>query len=536
MSAIVTTQRYNWMGYHGTETDEVDTALLRLDGSDKADNNNYERRQQVVGDIKERLYLIKKDLDLIPEEELRAEEEQRQRRKQEKERRAQEEKQRQAEEKQRQAEEAERRKEEQRQAQEEAQQRQAEEAAREAEEAQKRQAEEAEEAARAARWRALHDSDDDSDAEQEQNELLEGYVRSQEEIDDAVKGFAAGTRGLLLAQGAGYVSYLDGGVHLTLEQLEQHNSAYRPGTERLYLAAGGDGSFPSEEEFNTQALREALQERELARQKLESRKVLEDPTYAARLRTEEKDAEGQPLLQLSEEDAERDVSTYNAALNDAKEAETTTRQEYNQRAKEWSSKINTALYSSVAEGGEAVRVLPEEVSGANFAAATQAAVVMPPAPAEEETNNNKEEEDPYRELGDDEPQPQENNEPKEDPYRELGDDEPQNNNNAAEDPYRELGDDVEEELPVDDATPETQVASERVQQHHENNENENIHTIEDPVKPEAPQPSAPVEGESHTERVVEEEHVSLKDDDFTAGNNNNTNEEKTAEEDYDREL
>ncbi|TPP50956.1 hypothetical protein CGC21_19035 [Leishmania donovani] len=162
MTALITKQRYNWMGYDGIESVECDTALLRSDVS-SANNYNYMHRQQVIMELKERLYRIKRDLGLIPEEELRAEEEALQRRRMEKKRR----------------------------------------------EAEERMRKEAEEAARA--------------EEMERRPML----RTQAEINSAIVGFTKGTRMLLASSGNGYVSYLDGSMHFTIAKVEKYNASKR---------------------------------------------------------------------------------------------------------------------------------------------------------------------------------------------------------------------------------------------------------------------------------------------------------------------
>jgi hypothetical protein len=321
MSVIVTKQRYNWMGYNGTETQEVDTALLRGENA-PADNYNYDHRQQVIAELKERLYQIKRDLDLLPEEELRAEEEARQRRREERKRREEEARRRRAEEEAARAEEEERQRIE-------AEER-AEERRRQQEEDERRREEQEAEAQRnAERWRQLHgDSDDDSDVEEEQNEALSAMPRTQEEIDYAVAGFTKGTRMLLAMNNQGYVSYLDGSVHYAIEKLEVHNEEARAATDAA--VAGSSVSVPPAADYSLDEVRVSAAKQQLLRKKLDAYRALQDPTYAARVRASEKDTNGQLSMEVKHEDG--DEAAITAQLEEAKQHAEEVRKTYNAKA------------------------------------------------------------------------------------------------------------------------------------------------------------------------------------------------------------
>lgn len=379
MSVIITKQRYNWMGYNGTETEEVDVALLR--GADApVDNYNYEHRQQVIAELKERLYQIKRDLDLLPEEELRAEEENRQRRRADRKRREDEARRHRAEEEAARAEEEERQRIEQEERAEERRRQQE-------EEEERRRDQEAEAQKNAERWRQLHDdSDDDSDVEEEQNEALSGMPRSQEEIDNAAAGFAKGTRMLLAANGQGYVSYIDGSVHYTVEKLEAHNEANRAAA--VVATAGSSVSVPPAEAYSLDDVRANVARHQLLRKKVDAYRALQDPTYAARVRASEKNINGQPSTAVTAEDG--DEATLTAQLEEAKQHSEEVRKAYNARATASGNAIAAVMCTragatpAAAEAAEeadtaAARAAAEEAPEAPMAAAT-----APAAMAEEE--------------------------------------------------------------------------------------------------------------------------------------------------------
>ncbi|CAG9572821.1 conserved hypothetical protein [Leishmania major strain Friedlin] len=313
MTALITKQRYNWMGYDGVESAVCDTALLRSDGG-PANNYNYMHRQQVIMEVKERLYRIKRDLGLIPEEELRAEERAIQRRRMEKKRREEEERIRKEAEEAARAEEMERRH-------------------LELEEAEERaSAEEVATQASAEHKHYMNDSDEDSDEENgiddEQSASLVAMLRTQEEIDSAIAGFTKGTRMLLASSGNGYVSYLDGSVHFTIAKVESHNASNR---EKVMQAlAGTNVAMPTAEEYSLEEVRQAMHDRDTARKKLDALRALQDPTYTARIRSAEKDTYGTPVQQLMEEDG--DMSALVANCEDAKRFAESVRKAYNSRA------------------------------------------------------------------------------------------------------------------------------------------------------------------------------------------------------------
>ncbi|KAK7197341.1 hypothetical protein NESM_000681400 [Novymonas esmeraldas] len=333
MAALITKQRYNWMGYNGTESEEVDTALLRAEDA-PADNYSYAHRQQVIAELRERLYHIKRELDLIPEEELRAEEAARERRRAERKRREEEERER------REAEEAARAEEADRQRQEREEAAEAARLQREAEEARRRE-QEAEAQRNAERWRQLQDSDEDSDVEEEQNMALAAMPRTQQEIDNAVQGFAKGTRILLASNGSGYVSYLDGSVHPSITAVEAYNESHRAGV--VHALASTRTPAPAAEAHSLAGVRAASDARDAARKKLDAFRALQDPTYAARIRASEKDARGQPRQRLTAEDG--DEATLAANCESTKQHSEATRTAYNALAAESGSAISAALSS-----------------------------------------------------------------------------------------------------------------------------------------------------------------------------------------------
>lgn len=372
MSVIVTKQRYNWMGYNGTETQEVDTALLRGENA-PVDNYNYDHRQQVIAELKERLYQIKRDLDLLPEEELRAEEEARQRRREDRKRREDEARRRRVEEEAARAEEEERQRVEQEERAEERRRQQ------EAEE-QRHREQETEAQKNAERWRQLHDdSDDDSDVEEEQNEALSNMPRSQAEIDAAVGGFAKGTRMLIASSGQGYVSYLDGSVHTTMAGLEAHNEKNRAAA--VVATAGSSVSVPPAEEFALDDVQANAARHQLLRRKVDAYRALQDPTYAARVRASEKNINGQPSIEITPEDG--DEAALTAQVQEARQHAEEVRTNYNARAAASGRAIAAVMCSRA--GGAAPAAEAAEAAEAEAAVDRAVAEGAPAAPMAEGT-------------------------------------------------------------------------------------------------------------------------------------------------------
>ncbi|KAL7708390.1 hypothetical protein N2W54_000765 [Lotmaria passim] len=349
MSVIITKQRYNWMGYNGTETEEVDTALLRGENG-TLDNYNYDHRQQIIAELKERLYHIKRDLDLLPEEEMRAEEEARQRRRDERKRREEEARRRRAEEEAARAEEEERQRIE--------DEERAEERRRQQEEDEQRRREEDEARRNAERWRQPRgDSDDDSDVEEEQNEALSAMPRTQEEIDYAVSGFVKGTRMLLIANDQGYVSYVDGSMHNSIDKLEAYNKEARAAAEAA--VAGSSVSVPPAADFALDDVRTSAARQQELRKKLDAYRAQQDPTYSARVRASEKNSSGQPSSAITQDDG--DEAAITARLEEAKQHAEEVRKSYNAKATAsgnaiaavMASRAGAAPVSNKAAGSEA---------------------------------------------------------------------------------------------------------------------------------------------------------------------------------------
>ncbi|GET88005.1 hypothetical protein, conserved [Leishmania tarentolae] len=312
MTALITKHRYNWMGYDGIESEEVDAALLRSDGG-PANNYNYMHRQQVIMELKERLYRIKRDLGLISEEELRAEEEARQRRRMERKRRQEQERIRKEMEEAARAEEAERRRLEQEESEDWAT----------TEEAEVRGKQECE--------KYMNDA--------EQCALLAAMSRTQKEIDSAITGFSKGTRILLTCSGNVYVSYLDGSEHFTIADLEKYNAANR---KRVIKAlAGTNVSVPASEEHSLEKVREAIQARDTARKKLDAVRALEDPTYRVRIRSTEKGTDGTPSQQVVQEDG--DISALVANCEETKQFAKSVCSAYNKKAAASGRTLTSAL-------------------------------------------------------------------------------------------------------------------------------------------------------------------------------------------------
>ncbi|AIN97444.1 hypothetical protein LPMP_191020 [Leishmania panamensis] len=322
MTALITKQRFNWMGYNGTETEEFDTTLLRTDGM-QANNNAYAHRQQVVLELKERLYRIKRDLELVPEEELRAEEEARARRITEQKRLEEERLRREAEEA-AWAEEAER------------QRLEREKARAEAEEEARRQREaeeQLEEERRLQLGKSEKDSNEDSDEESEpddgHSEALTALPRTPEEMDKAIKGLVKGIRMLLASTGNGYVSYLDGSLHPSINKLEEYNNTKR---ESVIKAVDGTNvCVPDPAEHSLTEVSAAMEARDMARKKLDAYYAMQDPTYAARIRSVEKNAYGITKQRL-DSDEEEDISTLTEDRQSTKKFFERMRKEYNVKA------------------------------------------------------------------------------------------------------------------------------------------------------------------------------------------------------------
>ncbi|KAG5507080.1 hypothetical protein JKF63_05826 [Porcisia hertigi] len=308
MTALITLQRFNWMGYNGTESEEIDTQHLR--NSDKpSDNYSYAHRMQAILEMKERLYLIKRDLDLIPEEQLRAEEAERERKRAERKRREEEERLR----------------------------KEAEEAAR-SEEAERKRQEEAEAQLEAERRRRMGNSEEE---EERLNAILASIPRTQTEINAAAEGFTKGTRMLLFSTDNGYVSYLDGSVHLSAPQTEEYNTSIR---ERVIKALDGTNVLvPAAEEYSLAEVHAANNARDEARKKLDAFRVTQDPTYSSRIRSTEKDAAGNPMQQLAP--GESDEPTLVSNYESTKKRAESVRKAYNAKAASTGNSIASALCS-----------------------------------------------------------------------------------------------------------------------------------------------------------------------------------------------
>lgn len=239
-------QRFNWMSYNGTDSEELNVMYLRalknLPGF-----ADYQTRQATIEEIRQRLLAIKSDLGILSEEELRAEEEARQRRRQER---------------------AERR----RLEQEEAERRAREAEDRAAEEEKRRLA--AEDYAR--RWAALQEQGHlTEEAEARRCALLEGLERSQSEIDSAVVGVTFGARSLLLSTNSGYVSYLDGSMHTSVSRLNAYNVGHLESTR--FALRHTTVSLPPASQFNTITLENTIAAREQARKNLDACRATRGP-------------------------------------------------------------------------------------------------------------------------------------------------------------------------------------------------------------------------------------------------------------------
>ncbi|CCW64707.1 unnamed protein product [Phytomonas sp. EM1] len=311
MTALIAGQRYNWMGYNGTESKEVDGIFIR--GGNDAGIADYWRRRSIIDDIKRRLHLIKGDLDLIPEEELRAERE------------------------------AARRRRAAREAEEPARQAQDEECedmdydAYQAEEDARRSSEsQFEERTREIMQRTAGIS------EAECNGLLENMPRTKAEVQQAVSSFSARTRAFLVRQGAYYVSYLDGSWHTSLEKLEQHNFKFQSLTERA-LEGTGVG-LPLAEDYSTAELRDAAERLEVAQQKLQAYLCQVDRTHVMRLRKADKDERGNPIVLITEEDG--DEEALRRKVDDALADMVSLREAYNKRSAACGKKLATLTISS----------------------------------------------------------------------------------------------------------------------------------------------------------------------------------------------
>ncbi|CCW71886.1 unnamed protein product [Phytomonas sp. Hart1] len=289
MSSLIISQRYNWMGYNGTESKEIDQVFVR--SGDGAGIFDYWRRRSVLNDIKKRLHLIKGELNLIPEDELRAEREAARRC------------------------------------------REANEAARRAklnDDANRSQEEEARRLAQVEferRMRAIMQRTAGI-SEAECNELLENLPHSRAEMVNAVNSFSTAARGLLVAHEAHYISYLDGSCHTSLDGLDQYNVKIRNQTKQALEELGM--SLPQAEVYSTGALHDAKSVLKTAQQKLQAFFCQRDRTHAMRLRRADKDARGVPTTALTEEDGDEETLRQN--VDDALVNMVTLREAYNERS------------------------------------------------------------------------------------------------------------------------------------------------------------------------------------------------------------
>ncbi|KAG5480592.1 hypothetical protein LSCM1_06296 [Leishmania martiniquensis] len=316
MTALITKQRYNWMGYDGTETEEVDTALLRA--ADVPGNNySYLHRQRVILLLRESLLKIKRDLGLAPED--HSEQEARQRRLEQKRREEEERMRREA-------------------ALADAERQRLEQEAAEEEARRQREAMERKEELRA-RTPSIDINSEDSDLSDEYSAVLLCRTCTQQEMDMAIEGFVKGTRSLLACTGNGYASYLDGSLHPTTSKLIEHNASKLD--DVVSAMAGTYFEMPVAEEHSLEEVCAARDECDMARKKLEALRALDDRTYSVRIRTTEKNANGQPKQQLEPEDDNMTILETN--FESAKQRSENVRKSYNKKASASGNAIAAAL-------------------------------------------------------------------------------------------------------------------------------------------------------------------------------------------------
>ncbi|KAH9589135.1 hypothetical protein LSM04_002692 [Trypanosoma melophagium] len=305
--AVVQTHRFNWMGYEGTESEALNLALLRHGNSGNLRYTDYCQRQEVLGDIRLRLKLIKRDLGLLPPE---------------------------------------------------AEETPVEDAVGELDDHDdalslgappsegpkevERDDVDDEPAALAAIRRRVrqtggrqHGSDSDED-----DEIVYVYPAppAENETAAAMKGVGGALRTMLCEAGANFVSYIDGAEFPSTAALTAHNDAKR--------AELSDVELPEPSEFNITPLETAVEERNQLRMKLDAVRAARDPEYsAAVIPVSERDNSGNPITNVGAHEA--DEAQLSQKLTKAKRRLAALQAAYNKRALTSAQSVQLELANKV---------------------------------------------------------------------------------------------------------------------------------------------------------------------------------------------
>lgn len=305
MALTLVATRYNWMGYHGTESEEA--ALLRWAGKQEG-NFDYNNRKEILDEIEQRLFLIKLEHGLLSPEEIA--EMERRRREQERE---------------------------------EAERRERERLLREERFAAERRVLEEEETM--ARAQLEHDLRFEIN---EMEKELERFLRAGLKLRSEVSGsndrgyalFNQAVRSFLVSNDTGFVSYLDGSYHTNLASLDKHNAS-----KRSEIAAALEGTriaLPKEQQFDTQKLHDLVDIKDMLRMKLDAFKCKDDENFVERLRMKERQDPRTPRMPVGNDETERSLSSQlDHAIEELKKA----RNSYNTTAAAAAHPINVAIAS-----------------------------------------------------------------------------------------------------------------------------------------------------------------------------------------------
>lgn len=249
--ALVQTHRFNWMGYEGTESENLNLALLRPINTGNLRYSDYQQRQHAVEDISTRLKLIKRDLGLLPPEE------------------------------------------------EEELMKRGNTADVDDDLSPEHDADVvklfAKYAGRRKQLRSLKDAPDASSAG---TVFYHPGEPTDKEQKWALNKFNLAVRSLLCGVGETSVSYLDGNEFTQLPRLKAHNKDYR---DKVQSAA--KTPLPAENKFDTAPVEAALERSKQVRMKLDAVRAAHDKSYAARcIRKEELNKNGLPLTHVSRAD------------------------------------------------------------------------------------------------------------------------------------------------------------------------------------------------------------------------------------------
>lgn len=252
--ALVQTHRFNWMGYEGTQSEALNLALLRQTDAGQLRYSDYQQRQQVVNEIELRLKLIKRDLGLLPQEDI----------------------------------------------------------LKDLQDAEARRSPSPKRETYAEDILALFAM---RRKDMRHLNVISGLTADDgkkfnflhQPSDDTIKAsymkICNSMRSLLFRNGLTFVSYIDGMEFTELRQLVEYNKTQRAAVQGTLAAAGV--MLPAESTFDVKTVKAALEQRDTLRKKLDALRARRDPTYAANcIRKDELNDKGEPTTTVLQADGD----------------------------------------------------------------------------------------------------------------------------------------------------------------------------------------------------------------------------------------